>query len=154
MGMKTKAMELGSLPVLAPNFSSARGIAISSSFIAAIPSGEPYILDAQQRSPNYFPTVLEILWEIRPDLRYMKEALNFMEVEHHLSTAPLTDHKVNRLIAYLKNINLKAKDTVIFDLTCNFAPGPHMNTKDKRPQISGRANVKVTVTVFQVGVYR
>ena len=66
--MKTKAMELGSLPVLAPSFSSARGIAISSSFIAAIPSGEPYILDTQQRSPDYFPTVLEILGEIRPDL--------------------------------------------------------------------------------------
>ena len=74
--------------------------------------------------------------------RYMKEALNFTEVEHHLSTAPLIDHKVDRLIAYLKIPNLKAKDTIIFDLTCNFAPGPHMNTMDKRPLITGMNNIK------------
>ena len=77
-------------------------------------------------------------------VRYMKEALNLTEVEQHLSTAPLNDHKVDRLIAYLKNSNLKSKDTVIFDLTCNFAPGPQMTTVDKRPHITGqmRANVK------------
>ena len=66
--MKTKAMEFGSLPVLAPNFSSARGIAISSSFIAQIPSEAPYTLDAQQRSPQYFSYLLDILGELRPDL--------------------------------------------------------------------------------------
>ena len=66
--MKTKAMEFCSLQVLAPNFSSAKGIAITSSFTAQIPSGAPYILDSQQRSPQYFPWLLDILGELRSDL--------------------------------------------------------------------------------------
>ena len=72
----------------------------------------------------------------------MKVSLNIKDVEHHVSKAPLTDHKVDPLIVYLKASNLKAKDTVFLDLTCNFAPGPHKNTRDKSPQFSGRANVK------------
>ena len=75
-------------------------------------------------------------------VRYMKEVLNITEVEHQLFIAPLTDHKVDRLIAYLDASNLKKNDTVIFELTCNFAPGPHMNTLDKRPMTTGKAKVK------------
>ena len=173
--MTTKAKEFGSLPVLAPNLSSSKGIAISSSFIAQIPSRAPYILDSQQRSPQYFPWLLDILGELRSDLnipngknldqgqiplkkspsktrgkgavppapvpktlaplggltepgkilvigqstagklaKYMKDVLNIEGVEHQLSMAPLTDHKVDRLIAYLEASNLKKNDTVIF----------------------------------------
>ena len=66
--MRTRVVELGSLPVLAPNFSSARGIAISRGITAAIPTDAPYILDVQLGSPDCIPEVLKILGEIRPDL--------------------------------------------------------------------------------------
>ena len=71
----------------------------------------------------------------------MKEVFTeITEVEHQLSIAPLTDHKVDRLIAYLDVSNLKKNNTVI--LTCNFTPGPHMNTVEKRPMTTGKAKVK------------
>ena len=72
----------------------------------------------------------------------MKEILKITEVEHQLFLAPLTDHKVDRLKAYLNASNLKKNGTVIFDLTCNFASGPRMNTVDRRPMTTGKAKVK------------
>ena len=68
LGMRTRVVEFGPLPVLAPNFSSARGIAISSGVTASIPTKEPYKLDAQLRAPEYIPELLRILKKISPDL--------------------------------------------------------------------------------------
>ena len=72
----------------------------------------------------------------------MKESLNIRDVEHHISKAPLTDYKVAGLIAYLKASKLKEHDTVILDLTCNFALGPHKDTEDKSLQMIGEGKVK------------
>ena len=74
--------------------------------------------------------------------KYMKDVLNIEGIEHQLSMAPLTDHKVDRLIAYLEASNLKKNDTVIFDLTCNFAPSPHMNSVENRPLSTGKQKGK------------
>ena len=69
--------------------------------------------------------------------KYMKDVLIIEGVEHHVSKAPLTDHKVDRLIAYLEASNLKKYDTVILDLTCNFAPSLPMNSEDSCTRTSG-----------------
>ena len=39
-----------------------------------------------------------------------------------MSKAPLIDYEVNTLKAYLKMLKLRKNDSVILDLTCNFAP--------------------------------
>ena len=70
----------------------------------------------------------------------MKESLNTKDVEHHVSKALLTDYKVAGMIAYLNASKLK--DTVILDLMCNFAPGPHKYTEDKSRQMIGVGKVK------------
>ena len=75
-------------------------------------------------------------------VKYMKDVLNIAGVEHQLFMAPLTDHKVDRLIAYLEASNLEKNDTIIFDLTCNFAPSPHMNSVKNRSLSTGKAKVK------------
>ena len=49
--------------------------------------------------------------------KYMKDVLNIEGVVHQSTKAPLTDHKVDRLIAFLEASNLKKNDTVILDLT-------------------------------------
>ena len=53
--MRTRVVEFGPLPVLAPNFSSARGFAISSDVTLSIPTKEPYKLDAKLRA---YPTFM------------------------------------------------------------------------------------------------
>ena len=98
-GMKTIAREFGSLPVLAPNFSSTKGIAISSSYTAQVPTGAPYILDAQQRSPEYFPWLLDILGELRSDLN-IPDGKNLNQGQIPLkkfSSVPLKIHKPSLL---------------------------------------------------------
>ena len=202
-GMQTRALELGSLPVLAPNFSSSKGIAISSVFTAQIPTAAPYILDSQQRSPQYFPHLLDILTELRPELNipsgkelnqgdtpmmkpaskrrgkgeapkvttpkvvaplggltetgrifvigqstagklvmYMKDVLHVKGVVHQLSAAPLTDQKVTRLIGFLEDAGLGENDTVILDLTCNFAPNPPISNAVRIPWSTGKVKSK------------
>ena len=72
----------------------------------------------------------------------MKDVLNIEGVEHHVSKAPLTDHKVDRLIAYLEASNLKDHDTVILDLTRNFAPSLPMDSEDNCPRTTGKLKGK------------
>ena len=67
--MKKRVVELGPLPVFSPNFSSARGIAITSRVSVVIPTKEPYILGPQLRASAYVPELLRILSLIRPDLQ-------------------------------------------------------------------------------------
>ena len=45
-------------------------------------------------------------------------------------------------LALLEASNLKKNDTVIFDLTFNFAPSPHINSVDNCPLSTGKQKGK------------
>ena len=70
---------------------------------------------------------------------FFKTNLNFPEnvMEYHKVTAPLNDYKMTRLQGYLDAIKLKKGDTVVLDLTCNFAPAPQKGTNDMPPLTTG-----------------
>lgn len=68
---------------------------------------------------------------------HLKNTLYINSVTYHKSRAPLTNDKVEKLIAFLTGLNLSKKDCVILDLTCNFAPKVSQDTEDKVPLSTG-----------------
>ena len=72
----------------------------------------------------------------------MTKSMNIKDVEFNMTKAPLTDYKLKILITYLERLKLGKDDTVILDLTCNFAPCVSPNTEDKTPFSDGAAKGK------------
>lgn len=73
---------------------------------------------------------------------HLKNDLNIKGAVYNKTKAPLNDFKVKSVITYLEGLRLGNNETVILDLTCNFAPEVLPSTGDKTPFSTGVARSK------------